>query len=42
MAYSDCQKTVPFAKGFFATSAYAATLLLGFPNRVLCTRLHPQ
>jgi hypothetical protein len=27
--YSDCQKNVPFAGGFFATIAYAAILLLG-------------
>jgi hypothetical protein len=27
--YSDCQKNVPFAEGFFATSAYAAILLFG-------------
>jgi hypothetical protein len=27
--YSDCQKNVPFAKGFFATAAYAAILLIG-------------
>jgi hypothetical protein len=27
--YSDCQKNVPFAEGFFATSAYAAILLCG-------------
>jgi hypothetical protein len=36
------KKTVPFAEGFFAGSTYAAILLLGFPNRVLCTRFHPQ
>ena len=27
--YSDCQKNVAFAEGFFATSAYAAILLFG-------------
>jgi hypothetical protein len=27
--YSDCQKNIPFAEGFFATSAYAAILLIG-------------
>jgi hypothetical protein len=27
--YSDCLKNVPFAEGFFATSAYAAILLCG-------------
>jgi hypothetical protein len=29
MFYSDCQKNVPFAEGFSATSAYAAMLLIG-------------
>jgi hypothetical protein len=29
MIYSDCQKNVPFAEGFFATTAYAAILLIG-------------
>jgi hypothetical protein len=27
--YSDCQKNVPFAEGFFVTTAYAAILLIG-------------
>jgi hypothetical protein len=27
--YSDCQKKVAFAEGFFATGAYAAILLRG-------------
>jgi hypothetical protein len=27
--YSDCQKNVPLAEGFFATTAYAAILLIG-------------
>jgi hypothetical protein len=26
--YSGCQKNVPFAEGFFATTAYAAILLI--------------
>jgi hypothetical protein len=29
LLYSDCQKNVPFAEGFFAASAYAAILLIG-------------
>jgi hypothetical protein len=29
VVYSDCQKNVPIAEGFFATTAYAAILLIG-------------
>ena len=29
ITYSGCQKKVPFAEGFFATTAYAAILLIG-------------
>jgi hypothetical protein len=29
MIDSDCQKNVPFAESFFATSAYGAILLCG-------------
>jgi hypothetical protein len=35
--YSDCQKNVPFAEGFFATTAYTAILLFGLIRNVFMT-----